>query len=93
MTLRHDYKKQNSSSAFKMAGEPLDQDWIQDYKEKKELLQLCRERVEKKGLAGVHGDTLEKREIYVDQLLHPSEAKDLKKIKFFRRVSFVLNCM
>lgn len=75
-----------------MAGELLDQDWFQDYKEKNDSLQRCRKRVEKKGLAGVHGDTLEKREIYVDQLLKPSDAKDLKKIKFFSRVSFALNC-
>ena len=29
----------------------------------------------------------------MDQLLNPSEEKDLKKIKYFHRVSFVLNCV
>ena len=49
--------------------------------------------VENKGLAKLHGDTLRKREIYVDQLLNPSKEKDLKKIKYFYRVSFVLSCV
>ena len=66
---------------------------FQYYKSKNEFLQHHRKLVENKGLAKLHGDTLEKREIYVDQLLNPSEEKDLKKIKYFYRVSFVLNCM
>ena len=56
-------------------------------------LQHCRKLVENKDLAKLHGNTLEKRGIYVDQLLNPSEEKDLKKIKYFYRVSFVLNCV
>lgn len=92
MTLRLDDKQQYSSSAFKMAGTPSDQEF-QYYKLKYSYLQYYRKLVEKKGLAKLHGDTLEKREIYVDQLLNPSTEKDLKKIKYFYRVSFVLNCM
>ena len=75
-----------------MAGTPSDEEF-QYYKGKYVYLQHYRKLVEEKGLAKLHGDTLEKREIYVDQLLNPSEEKDLKKIKYFYRVSFVLNCM
>ena len=92
MTLRHDDKQQNSSSAFKMAGTSSDQEF-QYYKRKNTFLQHYRKLVENKGLAKLHGDTLEKREIFVDQLLNPSEEKDLKKMKYFYRVSFFLNCM
>lgn len=92
MTLRLDDKQQNSSSDFKMAGTPSDQEF-QYYKNKNKFLQHYRKLVENKGLAKLHGDTLEKREIYVDQLLNPSTEKDLKKIKYFNRVSFALNCM
>lgn len=92
MTFRHGDNQQNSSSAFKMAGTRSDPEF-QNYKSKNKFLQHHRELVENKGLAKLHGDTLEKREIYVDQLLNPSQEKDLKKIKYFYRVSFVLNCM
>ena len=56
--------------------------------EKSASLRSCRDRIEKSGIAGLHGDTLKKHGISVDELLHPSAPKDLKKIKFFPRVSF-----
>ena len=92
MTLRHYYKQQNSSSAFKMADNRPYQEF-QYYKGRQDRLLHYRKRVEDTGLATVHGYTSEKQGIFVDQLLNPSHVKDLKKIKFFNRVSFVLNCM
>lgn len=66
---------------------------FQYYKGRQDRLLHYRKRVEDTGLATVHGYTSEKQGIFVDQLLNPSHVKDLKKIKFFNRVSFVLNCM
>ena len=78
---------------FLTHGAPLRARELHYYKSKYEVLQHCRKLVENKDLAKSHGDTLEKRGIHVDQLLNPSEEKDLKKIKYFYRVSFVLNCV
>ena len=49
-----------------------------------------REIIEKEGTARQHGDTLEKRDISVDDLLNPSRENHSKKIKYFSRVSFCL---
>ena len=55
---------------------------------KMQSLQLLRKIIEKEGTARQHGDTLEKRGIYVDDLLNPSRESYSKKIKYFDRVSF-----
>ena len=54
------------------------------------LLQYHRQIIEKEGTARQHGDTLEKRDISVDDLLNPSRENHSKKIKYFKRVSFCL---
>ena len=54
------------------------------------FLQHHRQKIEKEGTVGLHGDTLEKRGISVEDLLHPSKENHSKKIKYFNRVSFCL---
>ena len=57
------------------------------------FLLCCKKKIEKKGdIARLHHDTLVKRGISVDQCLSPSAEKDLKKIKYYARVSFVIDC-
>ena len=56
--------------------------------ERSASLRSCRDRIGKSGIAGLYGDTLKKHGISVNELLHPSAPKDLKKTKFFLRVSF-----
>ena len=68
------------SSAFKMA----------NFQSPGALLQSHRQIIEEDGTATQHGDTLEKRDISVDDLLNPSRENHSKKIKYFNRVSFCL---
>ena len=48
-------------------------------------LENLRRNIEDKGIARQHGDTLEKRGIYVD-----GSVKDLKNIQYYSRVSLCL---